>query len=888
MNRLKKMSPVDSRLITRLFAVVLCATMCTTAISMHSIANASTATPSTLSYTFSFASPSLSSQQLLSQSFTHISMPNSLTMGKDAGLPALPVSFIKIALPALTTVDTITVTGASIPVQTPIDLKEEPITPYQHPIPFGDPLPDAIDMDQAIYHSAAPYPASSYDSQYEVGYCRGYAILSIALTPVQYVPAAGTLVYTPQLTVSVNLKPAPMNPLFRNNPDDAAWVQALVCNPDVVPSYHNIGSPLEYPGGLCDPSHHYDYVIITTTQNGLNDWPTSETTPYNWTSLMQHEGAVGLSAVKVTKQDIDACDAYQNTTPIFNDLQAHIREFCKDAYSDWGTEYVLVAGDADTIPARLMSSDAEYNVDADLYWSNLDNSFNANQNGYWGEEGDSGFDLYSELYLGRLTCDTPQDVSNWMTKSFRYAAENDPTILDNAAFYGGDTGWNCQGDDFEDYGGVKGTSNWLGPDPGATGPYPGWMGFEYGFESWNAIYAGVPYSMDNQWTEEPPNPGWHGGYGQGVSGLRNAINNDQVSIISGIAHADEHMSLDVYDTTWETQYHNQHPFFIHDFGCHCGDFDASDDGILDSMLFRSDTYLAFGCVYNTGYGWGAYDDTNSSSAIQQKMFWDYFFDLANNSGSVASWQFGKGHAFSKDEMAPTIDWDSYGSCRETIQCCLLFGDPAQLFKPVRSNTPPSDPSTPQGPASGVVAFEYTFTSTSVDPDNDPILFLFDWGDGTNSGWVGPFPSGGPGSASHIWIKGDTYQVTVTAKDTLGAGTNVSAPASITIGAPVLTCKAVRGGLGAKVVLLNTGEGNASNLVWKIKITGGLLKSIYRETAGMIGDLPVDQAVTLKPFSLSIIGFGGLTVQVTASATYADDLIYNATGFILGPFMVFLP
>ncbi len=880
-----KSSLVNRRLLTRGLAVVLCLIMCFTAIPIHRIASAAPTSASSLTYTFSYAQPAVSNQILSSRSFTKISMPNSLTMSKEAGLPALPVSFLKIALPAQTTVDKISVAGASHEVQTSINLNDHPITPYQHPIPFGDPLPADINYNQGVYQSTTPYPASCYDGAYDIGYCRGYAILSLALMPVQYVPGTGRLLFTPDLTVTVSLKPAPLNPLLRNDADDEAWVQALVCNPDVVTSYRNRGAPLGYPGGLCDPGQQYTYVIITTTQNGLSDWQTGGSLTYNLTSLLQHHSATGMTSVKVTKQTIDACHDYYNTTSLFNDSQAHIRQFCRDAYQDWGTEYVLIIGDADTMPARLMSSSAESNVDADLYWSNLDNSFNADHDSQWGEEGDSGFDLYSELYVGRLTADTPQDVSNWMTKSFRYDAEGNPDVLDNACFYGGDTTWNCQGDDFEDYSGVKGTHNYLGPSPGASGPYPSWMGFEYGFETWNQVYSGISYNMSNKWTEEPPNPGWHGGAGQGVPGLRNAINNNQASVISGIAHANEHMSLDVTDTTWETQYHNTHPFVLHDYGCHCGDFSASDDGVLDSMLFRSSTYLAFACFFNTGLGWGAFDDTNSSSAIQQKMFWDYFFDMANNSGSVMNWQLGKGNAFSKDEMAPTINWD--GSNRETIQCLLLFGDPAQLFKPARSNAPPADPAAPQGPTNGVVAFQYDFTATTTDPDNDSIFYLFDWGDGTNSGWVGSFVSGETGTANHVWTAGGTYSVTVKAKDTVGAITNVSPPASITIGAPNMTCK-IRGGLGAKVILENSGDGNATQIHWKIRINGGIASGILREVVGSITDLPAGEKTTIKPFGHEIVGFGRITFEMTATAAYTKNLDITKFGMIVGPLMVFLP
>jgi len=869
-----------SRPLTRFAALIVCSVLCMT--STSALAKGSPSPSTHLSYTFSYATPTLSNQALGTYQFTTVSMPNTLPMGKD-GEPSLPQSIIKIALPPMTTVDSITVTGSSVDVQTPISLLDKPVKPYQHPIPFGTQQPDEIAYNQEQYQTTSEYPSTPYDGQYQIGYCRGYAILSLTLSPVQYLPTAGQIRYYPQLTVSVNLKPTEtMNPLYRGLADDEAWVQALVCNPDIVLSYHSQDrATVEYPGGLCDPSGHYDYVIVTHTQNGMDSWATSEETPYNWDSLIARHTSEGLSCTLVTVQDINACTDYQNSDPLFNDLQAHVREFCKDAYQDWGTQYVLFVGSSDTLPARLMDSYAEYDVDADIYWSNLDSTFNENHNNYWGEEGDIGFDLYSELYIGRLTADIPQDISNWMAKSFSYADQGDPFILDNAAFYGGDTGWNCQGDDFEDFSGIKTTNNWLGPDPGSEGPWPTWFETLFGFETWNANYPGIPYNMSNAWTEEPPNPGWHGGYGQGVSGLRNAINNDQVSLISGIAHANEHMSLDVYDSDWASQYYNEHPFFITDYGCHCGDFDASPDTVLDVMLFHS-LYLSFGCVYNTGLGWGQFDDTNSSSAVQQKMFWDYFFDTANNSGSVANWQFGKGHAFSKDEMAPALDWGD-GTYRETIQCMLLFADPAQKLKPPRENHAPSTPTAPVGPTSGTVAVNYTFTTSSTDPDNDSMLYFFDWGDGTNSGWVGPFPSGGTGNATHFWTSGDTFTVKVQGKDSLGLLTQWSDPVSILIGAPILQVQGMKGGVGVKVTLINVGDGDAKTS-WRVTVTGGFRGLITLQKSGNIDALPVNEPQTIHPFGV-FVGFGKITIMVEASAVYGNSIKTNATAFLLGPFVL---
>jgi len=877
------------RPITPLMALALCLTMCLpTAMVASAHGNTDSQTPTALTYQFLFKEPTLSATRLDSRTFTQLHLTGAMNLGKDVGGPSIPVSFVKLALPPMTTVDTLTVSGPAAPVDTGTTLLDHPVTPFQKELPAGSDAPTTIAFNPSIYSLQTPYPQSPYDGSYDIGYCRGYAILSLPLMPVQYIPAQGTLLYHPQLTITITLKSAPMNQFYRNSADDAAWVQSLVCNPDVVASYSTQGrATTEYPGGLCDPSQHFDYVIVTTTHNSLDHWDTSDQTPYNWDSLITEHSQDGLQSTVVTVQDINACTDYFNTTPMFNDLQAHIREFCKDAYQDWGTQYVLIAGDSDQLPSRLMDSNAESGVDADIYFSNLDKNFNADQDSHWGEEGDIGFDLYSELYVGRITCDQPQDVSNWLTKSFNYANQGDPNILDNAAFYSGEMGWPVGGDEFEDYCAIKGTHNWLGPQPGAHGPYPTWLGFQFGFETWNATYSGIPYNLSIRWTaESSPHPGWQGGnQDAAIMGLRDAINNDLVSLISGVAHADPTCSLDVYDTDWESQYHNTHPFFITDWGCHCGDFDDGD-GVLETMLFYSNTSLAFGCVYNTGYGWGCFMDTNSSSALQQKCFWDYLFDVENNSGNIANWQLGKAHMFSKDEMAPTLNWtysDAPGSWRETIQCMTLFADPAQKLKPVRENHAPATPTAPIGPVSGTVAVNYTFTTSTTDPDNDGLLYLFDWGDGTNSGWVGPFASGAPGNATHFWTYGGNFTVKVMAKDTIGLPTGWSDPVTILIGAPILQVQEVTGGIGVKVTLINVGDGNAKTS-WRVTVTGGLRGLITLQNSGNIDSLPVNEPQTIHPFNI-FVGFGRITIIVEASAVYGNSIKTDATAFLFGPFVL---
>jgi hypothetical protein len=765
------------------FIGVLFLSMFTPIIHSFELGTENTEDLKTMTYSFSFKEPNFKTLTVENDKFTSISMPGCISIGKEIGEPMLPIKSISILLPPMSTISSISVTGEPKVVSVEqIDLINSPIMPTQSDVPIGhEPLQD-FTIDNTIYSSSNFYPEQQYIN-YSVGYSKGYTIASVSLNPMQYNPKLGVVHYFPQLTVNINLQSDSSNQLYRNRRDDQEWVEKLVINPEILQTYNDKSFPLsQYPGGLCNPNDQYDYVIITTTQNGLDHWETTSLLPNNWQSLLDYHNGNGLSGTLVTRQEIETCSDYWNSITLFNDTQAKIREFCKDAYQDWGTSYILIGGNGGLVPARKMKTSYESNIDSDIYYSNLDNDFNSNQNQYWGESGDLGFDLYSECFIGRVTCNSPQDVSNWLTKNFYYSNSFETDYLDNAAFYGGDTGWVCQGDEFLEYSAIQGTDDWLGPNPGYSGPFPTWVGFQYGFETWNAVNPTNKFNLFAKWTAEPPNPGWQGGTTSAATqGLRNAINNDEVTLISGIAHANPQMSLDVYQSSWKTLYHNTKPFFIHDYGCHCGDFSSDPTGVLHTMLFMDDTKLAFACVYNTCYGWGNQYSTNSSSAFQQKEFWSYFFDVENKSTALSEWQFGKAHAFSKDRMAPTINWNpTYETWRAIIQGCLFFGDPAQTLKTPNPSNPPNKPDKPSGSTLGVLDYEYFYSTKTTDPDNDKIYYLFDWGDNSNSGWLGPFNSGQQITASNIWNELGVYHVRVRARDQWGAGSGWSDSLVLTI------------------------------------------------------------------------------------------------------------
>jgi len=86
------------------------------------------------------------------------------------------------------------------------------------------------------------------------------------------------------------------------------------------------------------------------------------------------------------------------------------------------------------------------------------------------------------------------------------------------------------------------------------------------------------------------------------------------------------------------------------------------------------------------------------------------------------------------------------------------------YEPESNNLPPTIP-TIDGPNEGSPGIEYIFTLTSEDPDGgDDVYYYVDWGDDTNSGWIGPFNSGEEATINHTWSNSGKYVVKAKAKD----------------------------------------------------------------------------------------------------------------------------
>ncbi len=177
------------------------------------------------------------------------------------------------------------------------------------------------------------------------------------------------------------------------------------------------------------------------------------------------------------------------------------------------------------------------------------------------------------------------------------------------------------------------------------------------------------------------------------------------------------------------------------------------------------------------------------------------------------------------------------------------------------NLPPNIPEIPDGPDTGATGIEYTFTTSTTDPEGEDIYYKFDWGDGTISDWNGPYTSGATGDDSYIWTTAGIYEIRVKAKDINEAESDWSEPHTIDIAdGPIMEIKPISTGFfRIKATIKNAGAVEALDVAWNIILNGGAF--IGQESMGTVASILPGEQIEVQ--SGIILGIGPTSVTVTA-------------------------
>lgn len=141
-----------------------------------------------------------------------------------------------------------------------------------------------------------------------------------------------------------------------------------------------------------------------------------------------------------------------------------------------------------------------------------------------------------------------------------------------------------------------------------------------------------------------------------------------------------------------------------------------------------------------------------------------------------------GYAYTDATGHATIEFDQPIAGEEPLDLVVTAFNkiPYMTQITVITNNPPEKPATPTGPASGKPGIQYLYTTTTTDPDGDQVFYMWDWGDGNFSDWIGPFNSGATASATYSWASQGQYSIKVKAKDSYGDESDWSDPLAVTM------------------------------------------------------------------------------------------------------------
>lgn len=166
----------------------------------------------------------------------------------------------------------------------------------------------------------------------------------------------------------------------------------------------------------------------------------------------------------------------------------------------------------------------------------------------------------------------------------------------------------------------------------------------------------------------------------------------------------------------------------------------------DPWPYHADNYLDINGHYEDG------DDRENGRTVE------FTYYVENN-----SFDFEKSGARLSDNHGGCIEfngkWDiEKEEDKDTIMRIKIWTEEESV------NLPPDKPNKPSGPNGGKPGTQYTFSTSTVDPQEDKVMYKFDWGDGSQSNWFGPYESGKTINASHTWNNEGSYKIRVKAKD----------------------------------------------------------------------------------------------------------------------------
>jgi hypothetical protein len=524
-----------------------------------------------------------------------------LSMYVEKGKPVLPQGVYYILIPSDATVTEIRIK----------EYEEVPLVGSYYLYPGPDPVPVSVSNiptnaipDIEIYRQELfPQEIIRYTS---TGTKSGFRIASFALFPVRYYPQEKKISLISKITIEViwqenEVIPEVLTPdqyeVFKKD------VKTLVINPEDLERF----SPPRI-----SKQNEIDCLIIT--YDGLVN---------NLVALKEWHNKKGYRTEFLTTTDI-------NNNYSGRDLQEKIRKAIINYYENYGLKWVILAGDNNYLPTRRAyavvntSPPTIGNIPCDLYFSDLQWSWDGNNNNIFGEAGVDTVDFFADVYVGRLSVENTSEVNNILNKINIYEKNPDSLYLNRILL------------------------------PAA-----------YLWQNYNHMISqdSISNLLPSNWIYRKINLGQNDGLRYLV---RDSINNG-FGLAHLVGHGDDvgvyiYNSPQYYVSDPQTQTNANKLVIVNSIACYPGNFEYSDC-LAERMLNASNCAVAV--MMNSRYGWGTPPVIGPSELLDISFYRRFFSDDSIFLGSTFS--------TSKDI------YRYYAETQQVWRWCVfelnLFGDP---------------------------------------------------------------------------------------------------------------------------------------------------------------------------------------------------------------------
>ncbi|MDQ7831417.1 MAG: C25 family cysteine peptidase [Desulfovibrionaceae bacterium] len=552
----------------------------------------------TYSHTYTIASPQL---RALPDGTTVLEIEGAMQNSSVAGAPIVPMLTSRLYVPSDQTVEQVEV--AFGPWQS---LPGSYVLAHgTTPRPMSDSSPATPEAaDQSIYGSDAPYPPRTWERLSDQTLL-GYRLVLTDFFPVRYAPASGIVQYAESVTVTVYASPSKTVDHGRLAPragnQDKQSVMDLIDNDETLAAEGEKTS-------AAPTATDRQYLLVTTAALQAA-----------FTPLLTHRASSAGGGFTTASVTVEAIAASQTG----RDLAEKIRNYIKDSYTNHGTRFVVLGGDADgvqanqAVPTRgcavTMNGDTESYIPADSYYACLDGTWDGNANNVFGESTDGvdggDIDWLAEVAVGRIPADTTAEAQTAISKIIAFETSTNPFKALLA--------------------GEKMDNN----SP------PTWGGdrMDYLYEAMNGMPRDTLYDRDlapNAWT---------------ASTLQSMLSGNAYNMVFHLGHANVTYSMRLMNSNLDALANSKY-FLVYTQGCYSSSFDGrtdpgtylSTDSMGEEFLVRN-SHGAFATLGNSRYGWynpGTY--VAGCSNLVHRKFVDAVFQsntrrlgLANNASKAA-------------------------------------------------------------------------------------------------------------------------------------------------------------------------------------------------------------------------------------------------------------